>query len=304
MGYVDGADARPVVNRSEGAQAGLDIGRLTLHHSVGPLEAAFARFNTRAQSASAHFGNPLDPSAPLVQWVDDNDVAWAQVDGNWPWTDADGHRWAAISIENESLAVDIPETSYDDVWAPLNGAQLERVVVLCRYYHETRGFPLQVSDDPAVPGLVYHSMNPPSWGTTGCPGQPIVDQRAEIIARALALGTPVEEEDMRYPIALLRSVETGEVFATGGQRRSYLASGDHVRLLVDLKLVEPNGSTDPADPNAGAVILDRPKVYVEQIPLDMIGGPLAGTGVTAEQVDQIVQARVDAAINATRLVRG
>lgn len=167
------ADWEPVVNYTPGAQAGGQIRYLFLHHSVGPLSAAYARFNIRSSSASAHFGNPLGDGR-MVQWVDDDDVAWAQMNGNWI---------RAVSVETESYADDWR------LFTPMDDGQLTRVARLAAHLHVTRDFPLQVSDDPSVPGLVYHSMNPPSWGITGCPGQPIVDQRPEVIRRALG-GTP------------------------------------------------------------------------------------------------------------------
>jgi hypothetical protein len=201
------AEFRPVGNYTPGAMRRPRMG-IVLHHTVGPLDAAEARFNQRGSSASAHFGNPMG-TGRMRQWVDTDDVAWAQVDGNWT-------GW--VSVENESWAIDDPATPDDELFTPLTVPQLERVAALLAWDAAIGGYPIQVSDDPGTPGLAYHSMNPPSWGLTACPGQPIIDQRPEICARALGTwvsASPKEDDMADKPAVAVTPDGTVHVFVRG-----------------------------------------------------------------------------------------
>lgn len=119
--------------------------------------------NPKAQ-ASAHFGTRNDGT--LVQWVDTDDTAWAEVAGN--------HYW--LSVENESKG------------EPLTQAQVETVARLFAWLHKLYGFPVQVTADVTRPGLGHHSMGGADWGGHFmCPGQPVIDQKGEIVHRARAI---------------------------------------------------------------------------------------------------------------------
>lgn len=73
----------------------------------------------------------------------------------------------------------------------------------------------------------------------------------------------LEDDNMAFPISIIRNSETAQVYATNGMTKRYLASQDAITLLVDSGLAKP--AADPANPER-AEILDRPAVYVGMIP--------------------------------------
>lgn len=138
---------------------------LVLHIQQGTEVGTDATFKNPSTQVSAHFGNPK--TGGLDQWVDTNDVAWAEVAGNSTW----------ISIENEGNSGD-----------SLTDSQLANVALLLAWLNVTEAVPLQLAESPADSGLGYHGMGGAAWGGhTNCPGQPIVDQRAAIVAAAQRL---------------------------------------------------------------------------------------------------------------------
>ena len=170
----------PVPNMTPGGMRG-HLG-LVLHIQEGSEAGTDSWFHNPSSQVSAHFGNPK--SGPLDQWVDTDDRAWAEVSGNSYW----------ISVENEGHSGD-----------PLTPSQLENVAQLLAWLHTQYGIPLAISDTPAAgtPGLTGHGLGGDAWGGHyDCPGTPILDQRAAIIARAqqilgadLAPSTPTPTED-------------------------------------------------------------------------------------------------------------
>ena len=160
----------PVPNLTPG---GMSAHRgLVLHIQEGTESGTDAWFHNPASQVSAHFGNPK--SGPLDQWVDTDDRAWAEVDGNPEW----------ISVENEGNSGDV-----------LTASQLENAAQLFAWIHTTYGVPLQPSDS-TVPGLTGHGLGGQAWGGhLDCPGSPILDQRPQIIARAaqIAGGAPTPQ---------------------------------------------------------------------------------------------------------------
>jgi hypothetical protein len=138
---------------------------LVLHIQQGTEVGTDATFKDPTTQVSAHFGNPK--SGALDQWVDTDDVAWAEVAGNTTW----------ISIENEGNSGDV-----------LTASQLANVALLLAWLNLTESVPLQTADSPDDTGLGYHGMGGAAWGGhTNCPGQPIVDQRDAIVAAAQQL---------------------------------------------------------------------------------------------------------------------
>ncbi|MEZ0112361.1 hypothetical protein ABH920_006380 [Catenulispora sp. EB89] len=166
----------PVPNLTPG---GMSAHRgLVLHIQEGTESGTDAWFHNPASQVSAHFGNPK--SGPLDQWVDTDDRAWAEVDGNPEW----------ISVENEGNSGDV-----------LTASQLENAAQLFAWIHTTYGVPLQPSDS-TVPGLTGHGLGGQAWGGhLDCPGQPILDQRPQIIARAaqIAGGAPTPKPPTPNP---------------------------------------------------------------------------------------------------------
>jgi hypothetical protein len=140
---------------------------LVLHIQEGSEAGTDAWVHNPVSQVSAHFGNPK--SGPLDQWVDTDDRAWAEVNGNPDW----------ISVENEGHSGD-----------SLTASQLENAAQLLAWLHTQYGVPLAISDTPAAgtPGLTGHGLGGSAWGGHyDCPGAPILAQRAAIIARAQQL---------------------------------------------------------------------------------------------------------------------
>jgi hypothetical protein len=146
---------------------------LVLHIEQGTQAGTDSWFHNPQAKASAHFGNSKD-AAPIVQWVDTEDAAWAEAAGNPFWT----------SCENEGKCGD-----------QLTPEQIGKLAQLYAWGHQQYGWPFQVTNDPHTPGLGWHGMGGAAWGGhPDCPGEPIKAQRQEILDRASALvqgGTPV-----------------------------------------------------------------------------------------------------------------
>ena len=154
----------PIPNETSGQMVRPFRG-LVLHIEEGTEAGTDAWFHNPKAQASAHFGNPKD--GPLDQWVDTSDKAWAVCAGNRYW----------ISLENEGHSGD-----------SLTANQIENAAQLLAWLHLTESVPLQLADDSNGAGLGYHAMGGAAWGGhMGCPGQPIIDQRPEILTRASAI---------------------------------------------------------------------------------------------------------------------
>jgi hypothetical protein len=141
---------------------------LVLHIEQGTEDGTNSWFHNPDAQVSAHFGNPK--SGGLDQWVDTNDKAWAEVGGNANW----------ISLENEGNSGDT-----------LTDSQVANAALVLAWLNLTEGVPLQLAESPTDSGLGYHAMGGAAWGNhPDCPGQPIIDQRAAIVAAANALVAP------------------------------------------------------------------------------------------------------------------
>lgn len=159
----------PIPNMTSGRMVHPVFG-LVLHIEQGSEAGTDNWFHNAGAQASAHFGNPTDGA--LDQWVDTADKAWAEVSGNSNW----------VSVEHEGNSGD-----------SLTDSQIENDAQLLAWLHVTDGVPIQLTDDPYRRGLGYHAMGGADWGGhTQCPGQPIIDQRQQIIDRAneLVYGPP------------------------------------------------------------------------------------------------------------------
>jgi hypothetical protein len=154
----------PVPNMNPGGMVRPFMG-LVLHVEEGTESGTDSWFHSASAQVSAHFGNPKTGS--LDQWVDTNDKAWAQVAGNNSW----------ISVENEGNAGD-----------SLTASQVANAATLLAWLNITENIPMTVANSPTDSGLGYHAMGGAAWGNhLGCPGQPIIDQRAAICSAAAAL---------------------------------------------------------------------------------------------------------------------
>ncbi len=140
---------------------------LVPHVIVGSLRSADMIFHQAAEQKSAHFGVGKD--GHLVQWVDTQDVAWAQAAGN-PWW------WSA---ECEGLDTE-----------PHTPAQLDALAHLVVWLRTLSPFKLQVTDDTNGQGIISHRDGGAPWGGHSCPGDQRHAQRSEIVNRAKALEQP------------------------------------------------------------------------------------------------------------------
>ncbi len=147
---------------------------LVLHIQQGTESGTYNWFNNPKAKASAHFGNPK--AGPLEQFVDIDDMAWAQAAGN--------HYW--ISVENEGKSGD-----------SLTPSQIDNLADLLGWLHWNEDVPLQLADNPAAFGLGYHAMGGKAWGNHPyCPGKPIINQRLLIIERAGFYRPPDSETEL------------------------------------------------------------------------------------------------------------
>lgn len=190
---------------------------LVLHIQEGTESGTDAWVHNPASKVSAHFGNPK--IGPLDQWVDTDEVAWAQAAGNPYW----------VSVENEGNSGDT-----------LTPSQAENVARLLVWLHTTYGVPLQVAHSVDTGGLAYHALGGEPWGNhPDCPGDPIIAQRPHIVARALEIvGTPIPTRASVSVILLQRLLNTlgAKLVADGVKgpltRRALLAYLDSVPTLV------------------------------------------------------------------------
>ena len=151
----------PVPNKNDAGMV-RPLQGLVLHVQQGTEKGTDGWFHDPSSQVSAHFGNPK--SGTLDQWVDTNDVAWAQVAGNTSW----------ISLENEGNTGDT-----------LTSSQLVNAATLLAWLNLTENVPMQLAQTPTDQGLGFHAMGAAAWGNhPQCPGQPIVDQRADIVSAA------------------------------------------------------------------------------------------------------------------------
>jgi N-acetylmuramoyl-L-alanine amidase len=156
-----------------------------LHIMEGSLSGTDAWFHNPQAQASSNFGNGR--GGLLYQWVDTADEAWAQA----------AYNNAAISVEHEGNTGD-----------SLTEAQLNNDAHLLAWAHQVHGIPLRVTDDPASSGVIGHGLLGVAGGNhPDCPGTPVLDQRQEIVDRAIALLTPaptplppLKENEMLYQL--------------------------------------------------------------------------------------------------------
>jgi hypothetical protein len=162
------------------ASGGMVSHRLfVLHIEEGTEAGTDAWQHNPAAQVSSHFGNPKSAAAPMDQFVDTDDRAWAEA----------AYNNVAISVEHEGNSGD-----------SLTPAQLERDAQLLAWCHTTHGTKLQVTDDPNGAGVIGHGLLGVAGGNhPDCPGAPILAQRQAIVDRAAAILNPAPtslEDDM------------------------------------------------------------------------------------------------------------
>ena len=158
---------------------------MILHVMQGSLAGSVAWAKNPASQVSFHFGT--SKAGACQQLVDTDVTAWTQGAGNGSW----------VSVENEDFSGN-----------PLNAAQVENVAQLYARGVREYGWPYRLANSPSEFGLGWHGMGGVAWGNhPDCPGQPIIDQRGLILARAEQInGGSGEDDDMGAsfgPIELL-----------------------------------------------------------------------------------------------------
>jgi hypothetical protein len=150
---------------------------LVLHVEQGTEAGTHSWFQNPAAQASAHFGCGRDGS--LEQFVDTDDLAWAEMTGNASW----------LSVELEGYS-----------GQPMTEPQLTAVGQLFGWItYSYPNVPLQICDDPWGRGLGWHGMGGSSWGNhPDCPGDPIKAQRTEILRRTRPQVVTTQGGVMRY----------------------------------------------------------------------------------------------------------
>jgi len=143
---------------------------------VGTLSSADSLFHRPGAQVSAHFGigGPGDPNftdGALVQWVDTDQVAYAQGAGNWAPTSYVGFEVAGYPAD------------------PMTPAQVATLGKAIGWAAGVHGFPL-VAVDHGGHGVTTHCHYPsgqadPAWGNHSCPGPgPRLGQMPQVLAAA------------------------------------------------------------------------------------------------------------------------
>jgi hypothetical protein len=241
---------------------------MVLHIMQGSLAGSVNWGKNPASKVSFHFGT--SKAGACQQLVDTDVTAWTQGDGNGSW----------ISVENEDYSGN-----------PLNAAQLENVAQLYARGVRDYGWPYQLANSPSERGLGYHAMGGVAWGNhPDCPGQPIIDQRGLILARAEQIngggsGNIEGDDDMR-----MMQIKNGG--------RAFLVDGiDYSVNPARPKVTELTGSQV-----ATYRFIGIPWVEVDEVPwaeFTLVSTPVAdagdgsGGGLSAAQVGEIVRAELD-----------
>lgn len=178
------------------------------------IAVADAIFHNPSSQVSAHFGNGFTET---WQWVDLEDAAWAEVQGNPSW----------FSIENTGLA--------GDTLLPF---QFEAIAQLFAWICTNYDVPCQTTTSPEVPGLGYHAMGGVAWGDHPCPCPPIIAQLPAVVARAKQILNPAppiaqEDDDVKY-------VTVPD--APAGTPANWLITSDGFRIAAANAAGDPQGA--------------------------------------------------------------
>lgn len=163
MAVVPFAKWLPVPNHSGNMSA---HNGLILHVQAGN-GSCYGLFSNPSYEASSTFWVGKDGT--LEQYVDTDQIAWAQASGNGVFN----------SVETEGVPTE-----------PLTDAQVQTLGQLYKWGMDTYGWPAQLTDDPNGAGFGWHGMGGAAWGGhTGCPGDLRKAQRQAILDIAIG-GTP------------------------------------------------------------------------------------------------------------------
>lgn len=151
-----GADwSGPVPNATPGGQR--SIKGLVLHRMQGTLSGTDSWFHNPDANASSHFGVDHQTGQAL-QWVDTEDMAWAQRDGNPDWLSVEISGYVGDQVSDAAVA------TLAGMWAWVVGMW---------------NVPNQPTDSAGTKGLGWHGMDP-DWGHQDCPGTIVKNLRPRI----------------------------------------------------------------------------------------------------------------------------
>jgi hypothetical protein len=190
MALLEIAEWRGPTANHNGAMAGYQ--GLVVHIADGYYEGTISWAKNGTSGMSCHF--VAGKNGELAQILDTSLQSWCQADGNSRWLSVE-----CVGFTGDALTV----------------AQLETVARLFAELHRIHGIPLQLANSPSSSGLGHHSMGGAAWGGHySCPGEPVMAQKPQIVARACAL---VDGGTMSRADALIEALDGGFVTATDGK---------------------------------------------------------------------------------------
>lgn len=208
---------------------------VVLHIMQGSLAGTDNWFRDPSAQASAHFGVGRDGT--IFQWVDTADEAWHAAGGN-PYT---------IGIEHEGYS-----------GQSLTESQIQADAGIVRWANRVHDIPFRITNDIHGSGLGWHGMGGAEWGGhVNCPGQPIVNQREQILKIITdpqpgpGYTSADEEEDMEIKTGA--NAETAIAFSGGS--KSYISF-----------LCDPSRTKSPR-PQIRVAVHSRERWYVKEITL-------------------------------------
>jgi len=165
MAIVPFAKWLPVPNHSGAMSA---HNGLVLHVQAGN-GSCYGLFSNPSYEASATFWVGKDGT--LEQYVDTDQIAWAQMSGNGTWN----------SVETEGVPTE-----------PLTDAQIATLAKLYQWGMDTYRWPKITTEDVNGRGFGWHGMGGADWGGhTGCPGDLRKAQRQAILNATGGTPAPV-----------------------------------------------------------------------------------------------------------------
>lgn len=195
-------------------QAAIRPTQFIMHSIAAPWdEQRMYEYWRDSTNLESHFG--LDYDGSLGQFIGTETRADANYNAN---RRPDGT--GAVSIETAS------NLQHTDAWTP---EQIEQLIRLGVWLHQTHGIPLRKCQTADDPGYGYHRMHGDwSLGGTGCPGDARVRQFHDIVfpgivARANGQNPPSQEED-DMPTVITESVAGGPDLVAGQYRLVHMAN--------------------------------------------------------------------------------
>ncbi|MFJ7418000.1 N-acetylmuramoyl-L-alanine amidase [Streptomyces uncialis] len=184
MAWYPGA-VRMELQPESDAQSAIRPTQFIIHSIVAPWTALrtyeYWRDSTNLES---HFG--VDYQGTVGQYIGTETRADANAGAN---RRPDGSGAVSAETASNSKATD-----------PWNEKQLEDLIAIGVWLHQTHEIPLRICRSHADPGFGYHSMFP-QWSTSGtaCPGAARIKQFREVVFPGIvarAAGKPSEETSM------------------------------------------------------------------------------------------------------------